>query len=140
MRTHADARTCADAPRAARAQPCRLVSFAPHELPPLYMRAAAASAAGSGAWQLAWGVGPPALEVEADGCSLRRAALRPFGVLSPPLATEGIERAHAAHVTAALHAHLCALPHEEAARVFASWLRLRPLLENWAQLGSSVAA
>ena len=108
-------------------KPCRLVCFAPREMPPLYMRDA------GGAWALASGAGPPILDVE-HGCPLRlrRESLRPYGVLSDsyPVAS-CVPRDAAAKLTAALHAHLSRLPHADAAWRFTQWAQLRPLYEHW---------
>ncbi len=153
---------CAPAPprsRARAAQPCRLVAFAPQEpggaLPPLYMRAPAGSGCGDAAadpdaarWELAAGVGPPALQPERGydasqrgaGLRLPRAALRRFGVHSPPLRTDDFARDDVARLTAQLHTHLARLPPEQAARRFAQWLRMRPLYEHWAAAEATMRA
>ncbi len=101
------------------------------ELPPLYMRAAGENTkeAGTTVWELVWGVGPPKLPAASAGGMLPRAALKRFGVRSPPLPASACEDA-AARLSALNDAALLATP-RRAAAMHAAWTRLRPLFERW---------
>ena len=127
-------------------QPCRLVCFERDcQLPPLYMRAgaenegattsSAAEASPLCHWELAWGVGPPALVAECAGGALPRASLARFGVRSPPLPADVLpSRAEAAARVRALDAAISRLPPSRATEMNAAWVRLRPLFECWPEV------